>query len=135
MPLQNDSSFSGQPGSQFADDFLFMDSMLRSRRVPSSSRNMRYFCHSCRRMFYTPSTSDEDTIENHCDRCGSTFVEEMTSRLLSPGGARTLDAQGIGITDHNDWSCQIHTLCLMTTTKILILLSFFHPLQMIRVDD
>ena len=125
--MQNDRAFSGQPRDQFEDDFLFMESMLRSRRVPSSSRTMRYFCHSCRRMFYTPRTSDGDTIENPCDRCGSTFVEEMTSRLLSPGGARAVDAQGIGTTDRNDYSCQIHTLCFMTTTKILILLSS-HPL-------
>ena len=81
------------------NDALLMANLLRNQHFSGSgggsNRLNRFFCHNCRRMFYTPNRGDDDASEIACGHCGSGFVEEMASRLVSPRlGLHALTQQG-----------------------------------------
>ena len=71
-----------------------MASLLRNNPNGTGFRIIRYFCHSCRRVFFTPGESDENASEVICDHCGSGFVEQMAPSTNSIMGLEALSQQG-----------------------------------------
>ncbi len=81
--MHENNSFSGGSGS----DALLMANLLRHNPNAllgtSTDRIKRFFCHGCRRIFFTSTQSDTDIYSITCEHCGSGFVEEMALNPLA----------------------------------------------------